>query len=56
VIPPRDAEAMSLAMQKLLENKKLKQNLEISAYKMAIEHLSFEEMMNKTKALYSKFI
>jgi hypothetical protein len=34
----------------------LKHNLEKAAYKMALEQLSFEQMMNKTIALYSQFI
>lgn len=56
VIPPKDAKSMTQAMLKLLDDKILKQNLENAAYKMAIERLSFEKMMDKTKTLYSKFI
>lgn len=56
VIPPNDADAMSNAMIKLLDDKTLKRNLENSAYKMAIERLSFEKMMDKTKILYSQFL
>jgi glycosyltransferase involved in cell wall biosynthesis len=56
VVPPKDAESMSYAMLKLLDNKILKRKLEDAAYKMAIEQLSFEKMMNKTKSLYSRFI
>jgi glycosyltransferase involved in cell wall biosynthesis len=56
VVPPKDAESMSYAMLKLLDDKILKHNLEHAGYKMAIEQLSFEKMMNKTKSLYSRFI
>jgi glycosyltransferase involved in cell wall biosynthesis len=56
VVPPKDAESMHYAMLKLLDDKILKRNLEHAGYKMAIEQLSFEKMMNKTKSLYSRFI
>lgn len=56
VVPPRDAEAMSKAMLKLLDNPSLKQNLENAAYQMAVTQLSFKLMMNKTIALYSQLI
>lgn len=56
VVQPKDAESMSSAMLKLLDDQTLKHKLEDAAYKMAVEQLSFEKMMNKTIALYSQFI
>lgn len=56
VVPPRDAEAMSKAMLKLIDDQALKKNLENAAYRMAVEQLSFEQMMHKTIALYSQLI
>ena len=56
VVPPKDAEAMSEAILKLLNDPPLKKSLENAAYKMAVEQLSFEQMMNKTIVLYSQLI
>lgn len=56
VVAPEDAEAMSKAMLKLLDDRGLKQKLENSAYEMAVAQLSFEKMMIKTTALYSQII
>ena len=56
VVRPKDAQAMSNAMLSLLDNQALKHKFESAAYKMAVEQLSFEQMMNKTIALYSRII
>lgn len=54
VIPPRDADAMSKAMMRLLNNIALKCDLESAAYTMAVHQLSFKQMMNKTITLYAE--
>ena len=56
VVPAKDAEKMERAMLRLLNSQTLQDNLKDTAYKMAIEELSFEEMMNKTFKLYSQLI
>lgn len=54
VVPPKNAEAMSNAILRLLDNQSLKHQLESAAYELALEKLSFEKMIDKTIALYSR--
>ncbi|OIR02827.1 alpha-D-kanosaminyltransferase [mine drainage metagenome] len=54
VVPPSNAEAMSEAIIRLLDNQALKHKLESAAYTMAINQLSFEQMMTKTITLYTQ--
>jgi glycosyltransferase involved in cell wall biosynthesis len=52
VIPPKDAAAMAAAILRLLGDERLKQVLENNAFELAVQHLSFDIMMNKTIELY----
>jgi glycosyltransferase involved in cell wall biosynthesis len=54
IVPPKDAESMTKGMLRLLDDEPLKLKLETSAYAMALKELSFNQMMNKTIALYSQ--
>lgn len=54
VVPPRDAESMSKSILRLLNDEKLRHKLESAAYTMAVEQLSFEQMMTKTITLYTR--
>jgi glycosyltransferase involved in cell wall biosynthesis len=56
VVPAKNVEKMESAMLRLLNNQTLHDKLKDEAYKMAIDELSFEEMMNKTFKLYSQLI
>jgi glycosyltransferase involved in cell wall biosynthesis len=55
VVPPQDVKAMVNAIKILLDNQELKDNLAENAYKLAINQLSFEQMMEKTLLLYARF-
>lgn len=56
VVEPANAEAMSAAIFRLLDDEPLKQQLEQQAYKFAVEEMSFEKMMAKTISLYRNMI
>jgi glycosyltransferase involved in cell wall biosynthesis len=56
VVSPGDAEAMSSAIIRLIEDDNLKTKLQENAYLMAVNNLSFEHLMDKMINLYYRFI
>ena len=56
IVPPRDMKAMSSAIIRLIEDDNLRNKLQENAYRVAVNNLSFEHLMDKMINLYYRFI
>jgi rhamnosyl/mannosyltransferase len=54
VVPARDSKALSFAIRKILEDKKLAQEFSQNAQKRAREEFSLEKMLERIKEVYSE--
>lgn len=54
IVPPRNSQALSLAIQKIINNKKLAQEMGQAAQERVLKCFTLEKMVEKTKGIYFK--